>query len=105
MPASLFPSVIRTAVPLVAGWLLSLAVKAGITISSDKVTSAVTIGLALAYYLAFRLLEVLGTKLRGSKLQTLAGLLLGWARPPAYPSADDNLPPVTPVTGAYRSDV
>jgi hypothetical protein len=85
----------RTVVPLIAGWLLTLAFKAGVTIDSDKVTGAVTIALVLAYYLVFRLLEVLGTRLRGTKLQKAAGFLLGWARPPAYPSADDDLPPLT----------
>jgi hypothetical protein len=99
MPASLFPSIMRTVVPLIAGWLLTLAVNAGVTIDSGTVTGAVTVGLVLAYYLAFRLLEVLGTKLRGTALQKFAGFLLGWARPPAYPSTDDGLPPITPYSG------
>lgn len=93
MPA-LFISYIRTVVPLVAGWLLTLAVRSGITIDSYMVTSAVTVALAFVYYLAFRLLEVLGTRLRGTALQTLAGALLGWARPPSYPRVD-TLPPVS----------
>lgn len=81
----LFISTMRTVVPLVAGWLLSLAAWAGFSIESEKAVSAVTLVLALAYYVLFRLLEALGTKLRGNSLQRLAGLLLGWARPPAYP--------------------
>ena len=72
MPA-LFISVMRTGVPLVAGWLLTLAVKAGVTIDSDAVTYAVTVALVLVYYVAFRLLEVLGTRLRGTALQKFAG--------------------------------
>ncbi|MFR0354181.1 hypothetical protein [Streptomyces sediminimaris] len=99
MPA-LFISVIRTAVPLVAGWLLTLFVKAGITISSQTVTYAVTFALVIVYYALFRLLEILGTKLRGSKLQTLAGMFLGWARPPEYPNIDDDLPPLTGYTSS-----
>lgn len=99
MPA-LFISIMRTTVPLIAGWLLTLLVKAGITIDSEKVTQVVTVVLVLAYYLVFRLLEVLGARLRGSKLQTFAGLLLGWARPPSYPHADDALPPLTATRGA-----
>ncbi|MFF3891406.1 hypothetical protein [Streptomyces sp. NPDC001914] len=102
MPASLFPSIMRTVVPLIAGWLLTLAVKAGVTITSDTVTAAVTVAVVLAYYLLFRMLEFLGTKLRGTVLQKAAGFFLGWARPPAYPSADDALPP---LTGTYRTDV
>lgn len=95
MPASLFPSVMRTGVPLIAGWLLTLAVRAGVTIDSGKVVSAVTLVLVLAYYLLFRLLEIIGTRLRGTKLQRLAGFLLGWARPPAYPDTEPlPLPPV-----------
>jgi hypothetical protein len=97
MPA-LFISFMRTAVPMVAGWLLTLAVKAGVSIDSDAVTYAVNVGLVLVYYVAFRLLELLGTRLRGTALQTVAGFLLGWARPPQYPKADGNLPP---RTGTY----
>ncbi|MCX4974206.1 hypothetical protein [Streptomyces sp. NBC_00620] len=103
MPASLFPSIMRTLIPLIAGWLLSLAVQAGVEIDSEKVTSAVTIAIVLAYYLAFRLLEFLGTKLRGTALQKAAGFLLGWARPPAYPDTGGALPPVTAYTSGPRA--
>jgi hypothetical protein len=99
--STLFVSTMRTAVPLIAGWLLTLAVNAGITIDSDKVATAVTVVLALAYYMVFRLLEVLGTRLRGTALQSVAGLLLGWARPPSYPKVGV-LPPVT-YTGTTSS--
>ncbi|MYS48231.1 hypothetical protein GTY23_45085 [Streptomyces sp. SID5998] len=95
MPA-LFVSVMRTAVPLVAGWLLTLAVRAGVTIDSATITGAVTVACTIAYYLVFRLLEVLGTRLRGTVLQKFAGLFLGWARPPQYDSGGGlSLPPVT----------
>ncbi|MFF8485145.1 hypothetical protein [Streptomyces antibioticus] len=94
----LFISFMRTAVPLVAGWLLTLAVQAGVTIDSATVTGAVNVALVLVYYGVFRLLEVLGTRLRGTAVQTVAGFLLGWARPPQYPDADADLPP---LTGSY----
>ncbi|MGW0795199.1 hypothetical protein [Streptomyces sp. NPDC002692] len=100
-PASLFPSVMRTVIPLIAGWLLTLAVRAGVTINSTTVTSAVTVAVVLAYYLVFRVLEVIGTRLRGNALQRVAGFLLGWARPPAYPDTSSALPPAT--TARYRS--
>lgn len=100
--STLFVSTMRTGVPLVAGWLLTLAVQAGVTIDSDKVVTAVTVVLALVYYLLFRLLELLGTRLRGTFLQNIAGLLLGWARPPSYPKVDA-LPPVTGYTGSTSS--
>ncbi|MFF7987549.1 hypothetical protein ACFZDK_52285 [Streptomyces sp. NPDC007901] len=99
MPTSLFISAMRTGVPLVAGWLLTLAVKAGVTIDSGNITAAVTVVLALAYYLAFRVLELVGTRLRGSFLQSVAGMALGWARPPSYPQVDA----LPPVTGTYTT--
>ncbi|MFJ9374449.1 hypothetical protein [Streptomyces sp. NPDC101455] len=102
MPASLFPSVMRTLVPLIAGWLLTLAVRAGVTIDSDKVTSAVTVALVLAYYLLFRVLEFIGTRLRGTTLQKVAGFLLGWARPPAYPDTSGALTPIASPSAYTR---
>ena len=80
----LFISTMRTVVPIVAGALLSLAAWAGFDIDSQAVVVVVTGALALVYYLVFRLLEILGQRLRGTVLQTVAGLFLGWARPPAY---------------------
>ncbi|NYV73173.1 hypothetical protein [Streptomyces sp. UH6] len=91
MPA-LFISVMRTAVPLVAGWLISLALWAGLDLSDEQVTTAVTAVVTFLYYLAFRLLERLGERLRGSTLQTVAGWFLGWARPPAYPTCPSAAP-------------
>ncbi|RRQ79413.1 hypothetical protein CQW39_09735 [Streptomyces griseofuscus] len=97
MSTGLFVSAMRTGVPLVAGWLLTLAVRAGVTIDSATVTAAVTVGIALVYYLVFRVLEVLGEHLPGTVLQNVAGVFLGWARPPAYPRYEA-LPPVDPAT-------
>ena len=96
MSTGLFVSAMRTGVPLVAGWLLTLAVRAGVTIDSATVTAAVTVGIALVYYLVFRVLEVLGERLPGTALQNIAGVFLGWARPPAYPRFEA-LPPVDPA--------
>ena len=97
MPA-LFISVMRTVVPLVAGWFISLAVWAGVEVDSQAVTGAVTLVLAVVYYALFRLLEIAGTKARGTLLQKLAGFFLGWARPPTYP-VEPALPPVTRYRG------
>lgn len=91
----LFVSTMRTAVPLVAGWLLTLAMRAGVEINSATVTGLVTVALALAYYIVFRLLEVLGERSKGTALQNIAGVLLGWARPPSYPRFEQ-LEPVDP---------
>ncbi|MFD5838235.1 hypothetical protein ACFWHV_32500 [Streptomyces collinus] len=91
----LFVSFMRTLVPLVAGWLLTLAVRAGFEVNSATVASIVTVALAAAYYLLFRLLEVLGERSKGTALQNIAGVLLGWARPPSYPRFEQ-LEPVDP---------
>ncbi|MFD3654323.1 hypothetical protein [Streptomyces sp. NPDC058620] len=92
----LFISTMRTAVPLVAGWLLTLAAGAGLDLDSTAVTGAVMVGLALVYYLAFRLLEIVGERAHGTVLQNIAGTLLGWARPPAYPKVQV----LEPIDGA-----
>ncbi|MET9816504.1 hypothetical protein [Streptomyces sp. NPDC006355] len=94
MPA-LFVSFMRTVVPFVVGWLLTLAVRAGVEIDSATVTGAVTVALGVAYYFVFRLLEWIGERLPGAALQTVAGVLLGWARPPSYPKVPE-LGPVDP---------
>lgn len=95
----LFISFMRTVVPLVAGWLISLAVWAGVDVDSQAVVTAVTLALTVAYYAIFRVLELLGQRARGDLLQKLAGLALGWARPPQYPEQ----PELEPV--AYRGPV
>nr|WSS66721.1 hypothetical protein OG284_36865 [Streptomyces sp. NBC_01177] len=98
MTSGLFISTMRTAVPLVAGWLLTLAANAGLDLDSTTATGAVTVALALVYYLAFRLLELVGQRADGTALQNIAGALLGWARPPAYPTVEPYLAPVDPST-------
>ncbi|HEY8985456.1 MAG TPA: hypothetical protein VIU15_38530 [Streptomyces sp.] len=92
----LFVSTMRTGVPLVAGWVLTLAVRTRIDIDSTTVVSVVTIILAFIYYLTFRLLELLGKRLPGGFIQNLAGVFLGWARPPSYPKVEA----LEPVDGA-----
>lgn len=94
--SGLFISAMRTGVPLVAGWLLTLAAHAGFEFDSTTITGAVTVALAFAYYLVFRLLERLGERANGTFLQNLAGLFLGYARPPAYPRIEQ----LAPVEGA-----
>lgn len=95
MPA-LFVSFMRTAVPYVAGLLLTLVVRAGVEIDSATLTGVVTVALGIVYYLFFRLLEVIGERAKGTALQNIAGVLLGWARPPAYPKVEQ----LEPVDGA-----
>ncbi|MDX3629059.1 hypothetical protein PV728_01780 [Streptomyces europaeiscabiei] len=86
---NLFVSVMRTLVPLVAGLILTWAARLGLDLDQAAVAPYVTAALTAAYYLAFRGLEELAERMAWQPLQTLAGFLLGWARPPQY------VPPIT----------
>lgn len=90
---NLFVSTMRTLVPIVAGLVLSLAGRLGIPVDSESAALVVLAGLTAAYYLAFRGLEALAERMAWQPLQTIAGIFLGWARPPQY---------VTPLTAPIR---
>ncbi|MER5601529.1 hypothetical protein [Streptomyces sp. NPDC002265] len=86
----LFPSVLRTVVPLLAGWAITVLTGLGLQADSATVAGGVTVAVAAVYYLAFRVIERLTEKLHGPAWLTMvAGLLLGYARPPRYESTDD----------------
>lgn len=82
---NLFASLMRTVVPLVAGLLLSLAARAGLNLDGEVVTAGVTAALTAVYYAVFRGVEELARRLDWTPLRLVAGVLLGWARPPQYP--------------------
>ena len=90
---NLYASLMRTLVPIVAGLVLSWAARLGLDLDDATTTAYVTAGLTAAYYGVFRLLEELAERMAWGPLQTLAGLFLGWARPPQY---------VEPVTAPVR---
>jgi hypothetical protein len=83
---NLFVSFMRTVVPVVAGLVLTLLVRIGVTFDSASVAAVVTTVLTGAYYTVFRLLEALALKIRNRPLAAIAGILLGWATPPDYPA-------------------
>ncbi|MCW5252203.1 hypothetical protein [Streptomyces sp. SHP 1-2] len=87
----LFTSLMRTLVPYAVGLVLAVATRLGLDLDDAAATQYVTAGLAAAYYLLFRGLEWLAERMAWRPLQLAAGLLLGWARPPAY----DKTQPVT----------
>lgn len=84
MSESLFPSVMRTLVPLLAGWALTVTGALGVHADSVAVASGVTVLVTGVYYLVFRVLEQAAAHLSWEPLRVAAGLLLGWARPPKY---------------------
>ncbi|WP_217552934.1 hypothetical protein [Streptomyces sp. GbtcB6] len=90
---NLFTSFMRTVVPIVAGLVLTLLVHIGVQFGSASVASVVTTVLTGAYYTVFRLLENLALKIRSRPLATVAGILLGWATPPDYPTTGHRTAP------------
>jgi hypothetical protein len=86
----LLPSLLRTVVPLVAGWVIVALTGLGFSVASNKVQTAITLAVAAAYYVVFRLVERTAEKYRGPAwLRGIAGALLGYARPPQYKSTED----------------
>lgn len=81
---NLFVSLMRTLVPIVAGLALTWAARVGLDLDEATATAYVTAALTAGYYAAFRLLEELAERMAWRPLQLLAGVALGWARPPAY---------------------
>ena len=81
---NLYASLMRTLVPIVAGLVLSWAARLGLDLDDATTTAYVTAGLTAGYYALFRLLEELAERMAWEPLQTLAGVFLGWARPPQY---------------------
>ncbi|WP_019061673.1 hypothetical protein [Streptomyces prunicolor] len=86
----LLPSILRTVVPLVAGWIIVALTHLGFTLDSNTAQAAVTLAVAGAYYLVFRLVERTAEKFGGPVwLKGAVGALLGYARPPRYKATDD----------------
>lgn len=81
---NLFASYMRTLTPYAVALLLTGTGWLGIPVDSTAAAGAVSLGLGAAYYACFRGLEALAERMSWPPLQLAAGLLLGWARPPAY---------------------
>ncbi|WP_432135882.1 hypothetical protein [Streptomyces sp. bgisy154] len=81
---SLFVSYMRTLVPYGVALVLTATGWLGIPVDSTAAAGAVSLGLGAAYYAAFRGLEWVAERMAWEPLRLAAGLLLGWARPPAY---------------------
>ncbi|CCK30378.1 hypothetical protein BN159_5999 [Streptomyces davaonensis JCM 4913] len=76
--------------PLLAGWALTVLTGLGPQTDSTTVAGGMTIAVAAVCCLAFRVVERLVEKASGPAwLLSLAGLLLGYAKPPRYESTDD----------------
>ncbi|MFB7031701.1 MULTISPECIES: hypothetical protein [unclassified Streptomyces] len=89
---NLLASLLRTAVPLLAGWILTVTGALGIEVDSVAVAGGITAAVTLVYYVLFRLAEVLAARIGWEPGRLVAGLLLGWARPPAYEKPTGTMP-------------
>lgn len=79
-PAMLITSVIRTVVPIIVGYLLSLPVSDAIGLTDENLTPAVSVLLSIVYYVVVRLIE---------RHKPAAGVLLGKPTQPVYPGGAD----------------
>lgn len=73
---SLGPSLIRTAVPVAVGWLVSLPVVAALGVDSSAWTTLITSLATIVYYVAVRLVERF--------VLPEVGWLLGYPSAPTY---------------------
>ncbi|MFF1348312.1 hypothetical protein ACFVZJ_20430 [Streptomyces sp. NPDC058322] len=86
----MLPSVLRTFVPLLAGWIIVALTGLGFSVDSGSAQTAIAFAVAAAYYLLFRFVERAVEKFGGPAwVKVAAGALLGYARPPQYSSTDD----------------
>lgn len=85
--SNVFISVVRSVVPMVVGAVVAFAAWAGLDVDSAQVGIVVTAVVGAVYYTLFRLLEDVADRINNPRLRTVAGWLLGVARPPQYPEA------------------
>lgn len=81
---NLLASLLRTVVPLLAGWILTVTGALGIETDSTAVAGGITAAITLAYYILLRLAELGAARIGWEPARLAAGILLGWVRPPEY---------------------
>jgi hypothetical protein len=69
-------SLVRTLAPIVAGWLITQALRLGVHLDSATLVSLLTSAFSATYYMVFRWAEV--------HISARFGWLLGYAKPPQY---------------------
>ncbi|MFE2346139.1 hypothetical protein [Kitasatospora cineracea] len=81
---NVYVSLLRTGVPALVGWLVTLAARYGLDLDPAALAGVVAPLVGFAYYAVFRLAEC--------HLSPGWGWLLGYARPPQYPGGKAELP-------------
>ncbi|OII60596.1 hypothetical protein BJP40_09555 [Streptomyces sp. CC53] len=73
----LLASILRTLVPLLVGWVVTVTEALGIEVDSVAVASGVMAAVTAAYYLLLRLAEQLAERLEWTPLRLAAGCAPG----------------------------
>ncbi|GAA0694974.1 hypothetical protein GCM10010193_57100 [Kitasatospora atroaurantiaca] len=81
---NVYVSLLRTGLPALVGWLVSLAAQHGLDLDPSALSGVLTPLVGFAYYAVFRLAE--------EHVSPQFGWLLGYARPPQYGVAKAQLP-------------
>jgi len=95
-------SAARTLLPLVAAGIMAAAGYLGLPINGETAAALATLGLAAAWWLTGRLLELAGTRLGWPWLRRLGGVMIGWARQPQY-RRNDGRPDLGKMGRAIRN--
>ena len=102
---NLLASLLRTVVPLAVGLVLTITGALGIDADSTAVAAGVTAALTAAYYLLLRLAEAGAERIGWEPLRLVAGVLLGWARPPTYEPPGTSTLKVRLDTAAFSAEL
>lgn len=93
---SIFMNWMRTVVPLAVGYVVAGADVLGVNVDSAGASALLMGVVSAAYYTLFRVVEEYAERMGNDKLRTLAGFLLGWARPPEQAPAGRRVESVPP---------
>ncbi|MEV2201208.1 hypothetical protein AB0E11_14640 [Streptomyces fradiae] len=85
-------SVLRTVVPVLVGLVVAVADVLRLDADHGDITAVVAAAVTAAYYLLLRLAEALAARIGWEPGRIIAGILLGWARPPEYQAPRSTVP-------------
>ncbi len=81
---NIYVSLLRTGVPALVGWLITLAAKYGLDLDPAALSGVLVPVIGFAYYALFRVAE--------EHVSPKFGWLLGYGRPPQYTGGKAELP-------------
>lgn len=103
---NVFASVLRTLVPLLVGLVVTVSGVLGLPVDTGRVAVVVAAVVTAVYYLALRLAEAGAARIGWEPGRIIAGILLGWARPPQYQAPQGTAPVVVRFDKeALRTDI